>query len=391
MTGFEALLGVIVASQVILGARVLLRLVLTAGGSRIEVSEAREVARVSVLLPVLNEAARIRRCLEGLIAQTQEVTEILVVDGGSTDQTQRIVEEFAARDARVRLVDASPIPKDWTGKAWGLDVGLRHASATSEWILCVDADVRAAAILARSLVAHARKAKVSALSVATRQRLSGPLEGFIHPPLLTTLVYRFGIPGGATRDPRKVQANGQCFMARRDVLLRTEALGAAQASLCEDITMARRIASCGEAVGFYEAAGLAEVSMYSGWRDAWHNWPRSLPMRDQYFGAPELLGLVEVLLVQAMPLPFLILAIALSAPVWIALPNTLLVCSRLAVLAGVSRAYVERPWTYWLSPLSDLPMVIRLTHSALRRSHTWRGRLYVRGKGGRFDVVEGSR
>lgn len=215
MTGFEALLGVIVASQVILGARVLLRLVLTAGGSRIEVSEAREVARVSVLLPVLNEAARIRRCLEGLIAQTQEVTEILVVDGGSTDQTQRIVEEFAARDARVRLVDASPIPKDWTGKAWGLDVGLRHASATSEWILCVDADVRAAAILARSLVAHARKAKVSALSVATRQRLSGPLEGFIHPPLLTTLVYRFGIPGGATRDPRKVQANGQCFMARR--------------------------------------------------------------------------------------------------------------------------------------------------------------------------------
>lgn len=391
MTGLEVILGAVIVLQLCLGARVLLRLISTAGGSRIEVSEAPEPARVSVLLPVLNEAGRVPRCLEGLVAQTEEVAEVLVVDGGSTDGTQSIVERFAARDGRVRLVDASPVPGDWTGKVWGLHVGLGRVSATSEWVLCVDADVHVEPLLSRSLLAHARKAETSAFSAATRQRLSGFAEGLLHPSLLTTLVYRFGIPGGATRNPRKVQANGQCFIARRDVLLRTDAFHAAQASLCEDITIARRIAACGELVGFYEAVGLAEVSMYASWRDAWDNWPRSLPMRDQYFGIPELLGLLEVMLVQALPLPFVVLATALGAPGWIVAPNAVLALSRAGVLAGVSRAYAEPPWSYWISFLTDLPVALRLIESALRRSHSWRGRVYVRGKGGRFDVAQRSR
>jgi hypothetical protein len=35
---------------------------------------------------------------------------------------------------------------------------------------------------------------------------------------------------------------------------------------------------------------------------------------------------------------------------------------------------VQRPWTYWLSPLADLPVALALFVSALRRRHTWRGR-----------------
>jgi dolichol-phosphate mannosyltransferase len=388
LTGLEAILGAIVILQIILAARVLARLGATAGGSRVDVAEAREADRVTVLLPVLNEAARIERCLESLIAQTEEVAEILVIDGGSTDGTQAIVDRFSGRDPRVRLVDASPVPRDWTGKAWNLNVGLERASADSEWILCVDADVRLEPLLSRSLLAHARKIGVSAFSVATRQRLSGPLEALVHPALLTTLVYRFGIPGGVSRSPARVQANGQCFIARRLLLRQTEAFRAAKASLCEDITIARRIAEGGEALGFYEAGGMAEASMYSGWRDAWRNWPRSLPMRDQYFGRAEVLGLLEVLFAQALPLPFLFFLAGLGAPPWSVWPNAALVLSRLGVLAGVSRAYVERPLTYWLSPLMDLPAAVRIIESALRRSHSWRGRVYTRGKGGRFDVVE---
>jgi dolichol-phosphate mannosyltransferase len=38
---------------------------------------------------------------------------------------------------------------------------------------------------------------------------------------------------------------------------------------------------------------------------------------------------------------------------------------------------VRPPWTYWLSPLADLPAVALLAASALRRRHTWRGRTLV--------------
>jgi dolichol-phosphate mannosyltransferase len=214
------------------------------------------------------------------------------------------------------------------------------------------------------------------------------MEGFIHPALLTTLVYRFGIPGHATRNLHRVQANGQCFLSRRETLLRTEAFAHARSSLCEDITIARRIAECGERVGFYEAGALVEVAMYSGWREAWREWPRSLPMRDQYFGWREAAGLLRVLALQALPLPLFTAAWIWRAPrVWL-LSTALLLLIRVGVLCGTARAYPDRPWTYWLSPLCDLPAVLRVLQSALARRHTWRGRSYTRGKGGKFAPAE---
>ena len=64
---------------------------------------------VSVILPVRNEEAYIGRALDALLAQDypDERTEILVVDGRSTDRTREIVEEIAARQAEptIRIVD----------------------------------------------------------------------------------------------------------------------------------------------------------------------------------------------------------------------------------------------------------------------------------------------
>ena len=354
---------------------------------RIERCSEPQNERVSILLPVLNEAERIERCLDGLMVQPNEVSEILVIDGGSTDETQSLVQRYQRSDPRIRWVDASPVDERWTGKSWGLQFGLLNSNSESQWILCVDADVKVSEFLVRSLLAHARRSSVASFSVATQQRLSGPMDGLIHPALLTTLVYRFGAPGSATRNPHKVQANGQCFLSRREILVKTEAFRAAQSSLCEDITIARRLADCGEAVGFYESDGLVEASMYRDWRETWRNWPRSLPMRDQYFGSREAAGLLAVLLVQALPLPLFILGWIWGAPSWFFSVTAPFVLIRFGVLGGVARAYPNRPWTYWLSPLWDLPVAFRLIQSALARRHSWRGRSYIRGKGGRFKPL----
>ena len=151
---------------------------------RIRLADQPNYDRITVLLPVLNEAKRIERALAGLVAQPQEVQEILIVDGGSTDDTQAIVARFRARDPRVRLLDASPVDRRWTGKVWGLSFGFDHANPACEWMLCVDADVSVSPRLARSLLAHAKKTGVSAFSVATRQHLSGKIENLIHPAML---------------------------------------------------------------------------------------------------------------------------------------------------------------------------------------------------------------
>ncbi len=382
----------VAAAQVALAARVVRRLMRTARGLRVVPSDATldPDERISVLVPVLNEYARLAPCLDGLLTQGPEVAEMLVIDGGSTDGTQSLVARYAARDSRMRLIDASPVPLDWNGKTWGLDTGLRHASRATRWVLTIDADVRPAPPLAHALLAHARHTGDAALSVATRQHLSGAGEALIHPALLTTLIYRFGSPGHRTGRVEEMQANGQCMLLRRDLLDRYGGFAAVRESICEDITLARMLASNGVAVGFYEAGDLVAVNMYGGARDAWRNWSRSLPLRDRYFGIAGVLGLLEVALVQALPLPLLIVALALGtthAPssLWllayrlILAVEGLLVALRLGVLAGTARAYSQPQWTYWLSPMLDLPVACKLVQQALRRRHSWRGRVLLRG------------
>lgn len=83
--------------------------------------------KVSVVVPALNEEECIATVLEGLVSQPG-VDEVVVVDGGSTDNTVKIVESFD-----VRLIHQSR-----PGFGEGVWEGFREASGN---VLCiVDAD-----------------------------------------------------------------------------------------------------------------------------------------------------------------------------------------------------------------------------------------------------------
>jgi dolichol-phosphate mannosyltransferase len=378
------LLAPIIVAQAFLGARVILRLLRSAGGERISAEVAPDAAHdecVSVIVPVLNERDRLSPCLEGLLAQGAEVVEIVVVDGGSDDGTQELVRSYAGGDVRLRLVDACPIPANWNGKAWGLQVGLRASDPASRWILTLDADVRPTRFLAQVLLAQARQKGLAALSIATQQEINSVGEGLLHPSLLATLVYRFGIPGRVFRHVGEVQANGQCFLFSRTALEACGGFVETRHSVCEDVTVARALVAAGYPVGFYEAGALVSVRMYADWRDTWRNWTRSLPMHDQFSGSGTLLGWLEVVLVQALPLPLFLSLLGLRMRRgWLLSLNGVLAAARIGVLAGTRRAYRLPPWSYWLSPLCDVPVAIQLGRSALRRRHVWRGRILVRGE-----------
>jgi dolichol-phosphate mannosyltransferase len=375
----KALLTGFALTQLLLALGIVARLLKTARGTRlpaVPTSHEGMQACLSIIVPVLNEYTRLAPCLEGLLKQGKDVAEILVVDGGSCDGTQELVRRFQRLDPRIRLLDANPVPPDWNGKAWGLYVGEQHASARSRWLLTVDADVRPAPNLTCSLLVYAERTDLAALSLATLQEIAGFGQGLLHPALLTTLVYRFGIPGHITRNIHMVQANGQCFLVQRSVLAQIGGFKAVRASLCEDVTLARMLVAHGYTVGFYEAGSLASVRMYDHWRETWQNWTRSLPVHDRFSGWHTLSGWLEILLVQALPLPlllFFIIARQRAQP--LILLNGWLVALRFGVLLGTARAYQHRPWSYWLSPLCDLPVACKLATSLLQRRHIWRGRV----------------
>ena len=62
--------------------------------------------RVSLIVPIRNEAKHIGDCIRGIQAQSYpaELLEIIVVDGASADDTVSIVERLATEDQRIRLL-----------------------------------------------------------------------------------------------------------------------------------------------------------------------------------------------------------------------------------------------------------------------------------------------
>src|SRR5205823_4315435 len=81
-----------------------------------------------------NEEVNLRTCLESLVAQEGITFELIVVDDNSTDRTREIAESFA----KARVVDAGPLPPNWTGKNNAMTVGARQAKG--KWLLFTDAD-----------------------------------------------------------------------------------------------------------------------------------------------------------------------------------------------------------------------------------------------------------
>lgn len=59
---------------------------------------------VTMIVPVYNAAATLRRCVESVCKQTQTDFELLLVDDGSTDGSGLLCDEFAARDSRIRVI-----------------------------------------------------------------------------------------------------------------------------------------------------------------------------------------------------------------------------------------------------------------------------------------------
>jgi glycosyltransferase involved in cell wall biosynthesis len=92
--------------------------------------------KVSVIATVKNEEHSIHRLLDSLAEQTRPPDEVIIVDGGSTDGTMRVLEGYVARGMLPLRVLARP----GTNIAAGRNAAIE--AATHDIIACTDAGVR---------------------------------------------------------------------------------------------------------------------------------------------------------------------------------------------------------------------------------------------------------
>ncbi len=336
---------------------------------------------VSVVVATLNEARRIGPCLEGLHLQGAPLLEVIVVDSHSNDGTATLVDAMRERDGLFRVVNDPPLPPGWIGKVWALQHALQLAKGA--WVLGVDADTEPQAGMVAGAVRAAAESGYDMVSFSPRFGGQTFAEQWLQPAMLLTLVYRSGAAGAEDPPADRVMANGQCFLAKRDTLLRHGGYAAARLSFCDDVTLARHYARLGARVGFMDGSRLYLVRSYESMRQMWREWGRSLDLKDA--STPGRLWSDALLLVLAQAAPLIVLAAwmfgALDASTtWgrvLLWTNLALATVRVLMLAALAPSYDRRRLSFWLSPLADVPAVLRVLLSSLRRPTDWRGRQYA--------------
>lgn len=88
---------------------------------------------ISVIIPVYNTGKYLSRCLDSIIGQTFSNLEIICVNDGSTDNSAEILQEYANRDPRIRVITQKN-----AGLSAARNAGLKHI--TGEYVSFIDSD-----------------------------------------------------------------------------------------------------------------------------------------------------------------------------------------------------------------------------------------------------------
>ncbi|MFZ4730564.1 MAG: glycosyltransferase [Pseudanabaena sp.] len=343
---------------------------------------AKQDPKVSIVIPTLNEIDRLPTCLEGL--RDQAAKEIIVVDSRSQDGTPEYVQKLQ-KDFPIplKLITDDPLPEGWVGRPWALHTGFLNSDPTSEWVLGIDADTLPQKGLVASFVDQATVDNFDIVSLSPKFILKTAGEQWLQPALLITLIFRFGATGDRTQFTEdRVMANGQCFLSKRTKLVELNGYELAKSSFCDDVTLARSAAQRGAKVGFLDGAALMQVRMYTSMAETWHEWGRSLDLKDASTPSQTFADCLLLTAVQGLPILMLIAlsiweptpSILMNILFWL---NAFLVFIRCLLVFGIRTSYTEVGFWFWLSPLADPVAVIRIWISALTKPKSWRGRTYT--------------
>lgn len=89
--------------------------------------------KVSIIVPVYNREKTIKRCLDSLVNQTYQNTEIIVVENNCTDGTVDIVKKIAKKHRNVHLYNCKE-----QGTSYSRNCGIEKA--TGDYLMFVDSD-----------------------------------------------------------------------------------------------------------------------------------------------------------------------------------------------------------------------------------------------------------
>lgn len=92
------------------------------------------MSKISIIVPVYNAESRLRMCLESLVNQTIKDIEIIIINDGSTDCSEKVINEY--KEKYSSLITFYSKPNEGVAKTRNFGI----EKANSDYILFVDSD-----------------------------------------------------------------------------------------------------------------------------------------------------------------------------------------------------------------------------------------------------------
>jgi glycosyltransferase involved in cell wall biosynthesis len=149
---------------------------------------------ISIVFAARDEEEKLPGALATLMEIDYPNLEVVAADDRSKDSTGRILDEFAAAHARLRVVHVAELPGSWLGKPHAVQKA--YEASKGEWLLFTDADVRFQSDALRRAISLAKAGNLDHLTLFADVEM----EGFWEKVVITF----FGLGFHLAIDPARV-------------------------------------------------------------------------------------------------------------------------------------------------------------------------------------------
>lgn len=321
--------------------------------------------KVSILVPLRNEAENVEGVMHSLIAQEWlDDFEIIALDDASSDMTLTLLNDISAPNLTV--INGANLPQGWLGKNFACHQLASHAQG--DYLVFVDADVRLSPVAVASSIQSMKKWRWDFISPYPRQIAVSFLERLTQPLLqwswFASLPLRLS---ELLQIPSMVVANGQFLVLDRRAYFESGGHETIKSEVLDDLELGRSMVRKGFRGGVAEASKVAECRMYTTSRELIAGYTKS---QWRAFGNPVGALLAITILTLLSIVPF-ILGLAGNISGWLAYFTVAL--ARLFV--GIKTRSVIS--SSLLHPLSSALWIYLIILSWVRKSRgqlSWRGR-----------------
>lgn len=330
--------------------------------------------RVAVFVPMRNEEKNVAGLVSTLKGLTYREISFTILDDHSDDDTYKSLLKHIDNDSRFSVLQGKKLPSGWAGKVHACHQ--LSQSATGDYLLFIDADVRLHPHTIETSLSLLKKRKASLLSGFPKfpvtlffEKLIVPLQHFVilfHLPLLFA---------NFTKWPPSSAAHGAFMLFKSEDYRAIGGHASIKGSLVDDVDLAKTMKRARYKVVLANVTKYVSCYMYSTNKEVWNGFTKNL-----FPGLGRSIFLVAFLSLfytgfYIAPLFFFIYGIFTDQLLWL-LPYFITV---------IQKAYVDlltgqKVYLAFTMPLSALGLVVLVNASmwkALKKKgYEWKGRSY---------------